>query len=324
MARKCVFITGIAGFIGFHLARFLQGLGNRVVGIDNFNDYYTPTLKRDRARILRQEHIEVVEMDICQSCVLNELLQKNQVTHVVHLAAQAGVRYSLTNPHLYLRSNIDGFLNILEACRAHPHIKLIYASSSSVYGLNQKVPFSVGDRTDDQASLYGVTKKTNELMAKTYHHLFGISSIGLRFFTVYGPWGRPDMAYFLFTEAILGGSPIQVYNQGKMSRDFTYIDDIIEGTAAALEHCEGCEVFNLGNHHPEELGTMIALIEKALGKKGEKRMLPMQQGDVVSTYADIEKSQVMLGFSPKVSLEDGISRFIAWHKEYYPEKHSGL
>ncbi len=314
---KNVFITGVAGFIGFHLARHLQGRGDRVIGYDNFNDYYLPKLKRDRAAELAKLGITVIEGDICDAKTLKEAVLTDGTTHLVHLAAQAGVRYSLSHPHQYVKANIEGFLNILELCREIPSIKLVYASSSSVYGLNQKTPFSTDDRTDAQASLYGVTKKTNELMAQTYYHLFGITAVGLRFFTVYGPWGRPDMAYFSFTDAILQGKPIHVYNEGNMRRDFTYIDDIIDGTVAAIDRAEGCSLYNLGHHHPDELGTLIALIEKELGRKAVKVLMPMQAGDVVSTYADIASSTAEPGFLPKISLEEGISRFIAWHRSYF-------
>lgn len=315
--KKNIVITGAAGFIGFHLARYLHARGDNVIGFDNFNDYYSPQLKRDRARELAKIGVNVIEGDIGNLDHLKKFIEEHGTTHLVHLAAQAGVRYSLTNPHIYIKTNIDGFLNILEICREAPSIKLIYASSSSVYGLNQKIPFSTEDRTDKQASLYGVTKKTNELMAQTYHHLFGISAIGLRFFTVYGPWGRPDMAYFSFTDAIIQGKPIQVFNEGNMLRDFTYVDDIVDGTVSAIDKVEGCEVFNLGHHHPDELGHLIALIEKNLVKKANKVMMPMQAGDVVSTYADIEYSTQKLGFQPKVSLEDGIAHFIDWYKAYF-------
>ena len=261
--------------------------------------------------------IPLIEGDVKDYQTMVQIIEKHQITHILHLAAQAGVRYSLENPHTYLQSNIDGFLNILELCRSHPTIALIYASSSSVYGLNQKIPFSIDDRTDHQASLYGVTKKTNELMAQTYHHLFGISVTGLRFFTVYGPWGRPDMAYFSFTKAILEGRPIEIYNNGEMKRDFTYIDDIVAGTAAALDLAAPCALFNLGNHHPEDLLYLITLIEKELGSQAIKIMRPMQQGDVISTYADIEESKNRLGFIPRVSLQEGVARFIKWYQCEY-------
>jgi UDP-glucuronate 4-epimerase len=312
-----VFITGAAGFIGFHLSKRLKELGYHVLGYDNFNSYYDPKLKRDRAKELSKIGISVIEGDILDEENLNEAIVNNNTTHLIHLAAQAGVRYSLEQPRTYLKSNIDGFLNILEICRQRPAIKLIYASSSSVYGLNRKIPFSTEDRTDQQASLYGVTKKTNELMAQTYHHLFGISVTGLRFFTVYGPWGRPDMAYFSFTKAIIEGKPIEIFNHGNMKRDFTYIDDIVDGIIAAMKKEGKCEIYNLGHHHPEQLLHLIALLEKEIGKKAEKILLPMQSGDVVSTYADITSSATDLNFAPKTSLEQGISHFIGWYKKYY-------
>jgi len=236
---------------------------------------------------------------------------------LIHLAAQAGVRYSLEDPYAYLKTNVDGFLNILEICRSHKKIKLVYASSSSVYGTNKKMPFSLKDSTDNQASLYGVTKKANELMAQTYHHLFGIECIGLRFFTVYGPWGRPDMAYFSFAKAIMEGKPIEIFNHGAMQRDFTYIDDIVEGISAAIDRKIDFGIFNLGNHQPEELLHFVTVLEKALGFKAQKILKPMQPGDVVSTYADIEESQIALGFTPKVKIEEGLQAFARWFKLYY-------
>lgn len=312
-----VLITGAAGFVGFHLAHHLHLRGDKVIGLDNFNDYYNPHLKKQRSDLLKNAGIEIFEGDINNLTFLLDLIQKYQITHIAHLAAQAGVRYSLINPQAYIKTNLEGFINILEVCRKAPHIKLIYASSSSVYGLNKKTPFSVQDSTDQQASLYGVTKKTNELMASTYHHLFGIPAIGLRFFTVYGPWGRPDMAYYTFTESILKNETIKVYNYGKMERDFTYIDDIIQGTAAALDRqTQNHEIYNLGNHQPVELLYFIQIIEQALGKKAKMEFLPMQDGDVLTTYADIQESQKNLGFYPKTSLEEGIPKFIEWYLKY--------
>lgn len=313
---KNVFITGVAGFIGFHAALKLKQKGDNVIGFDNFNDYYSPQLKRDRAKILLGAGVKIIEGDIGDYALLQKSVENFNTTHLLHLAAQAGVRFSLENPRSYLKSNLDGFLNILEICRARPSIKLTYASSSSVYGNNKKIPFSIEDRTDDQASLYGVTKKTNELMAHTYAHLFGVSATGLRFFTVYGPWGRPDMAYFSFAKAIMQDRPIEVFNHGSMKRDFTYIDDIVDGIIAALDLEGTGQLFNLGHHHPEELLHLIALLEKGLGRKAQKILLPMQQGDVVSTYADISDSTQYLGFTPKVTLEEGISRFVDWFKSY--------
>jgi UDP-glucuronate 4-epimerase len=314
---KQVFVTGAAGFIGFHAALQLKQRGDHVIGYDNFNAYYSPELKRHRAQELQKMGIEVHEGDLQDYEALKKAIESHQTTHVLHLAAQAGVRYSLKNPVSYLKSNIDGFLNILELCREFPSIKLIYASSSSVYGQNEKLPYSIEDRTDKQASLYGVTKKANELMAQSYHHLFQIPTIGLRFFTVYGPWGRPDMAYFSFTKAILENRPIEIYNHGRMSRDFTYIDDIVNGILAAIDSPLNFGLFNLGHHHPEELSHLVALLEKELGKKAHKILLPMQPGDVLSTFADIRESREHLNFSPKVSLEEGLGRFVRWYKEYF-------
>lgn len=312
-----ILVTGAAGFIGFHLALRLHQNGSKVIGLDNFNDYYNPLLKKDRAQILVKQDIPIFSGDLCDPQFLQELVEQHQITHIVHLAAQAGVRYSLINPQAYVKSNIEGFVNILEICRSFPTIKLIYASSSSVYGLNTKIPFSEIDPTDNPASLYGATKKTNELLASAYHHLYGISTTGLRFFTVYGPWGRPDMAYFSFAKAIQEGRPIEIYNDGEMKRDFTYIDDIIEGILKAIDHCEGCEIYNLGNHQPVALLRFVEILEEAMGKKAEKLFLPMQPGDVLETYADIEKSHAALGFTPKISLEEGIPRFVAWYKKYH-------
>jgi len=314
---KRIFITGAAGFIGFHTAIRLKAEGNEVVGYDNFNDYYCVRLKRDRAVELKKIGIEIVEGNILDDEKLKKAIEGHQTSHIVHLAAQAGVRYSLTNPKSYLKSNVDGFLNVLEICRDNPTIKLTYASSSSVYGLNTHMPYSIIDRTDQQASLYGVTKKTNELMAHTYHHLFGISVTGLRFFTVYGPWGRPDMAYFSFTKAILENRPIGIYNEGKMHRDFTYIDDIVSGICSAIHKELPCALFNLGHHQPEELLQLISILEELLDRKALKTFLPMQPGDVLSTYADIEESTSVLGFQPKVTLREGLEIFINWYKAYY-------
>lgn len=315
--QKNILITGAAGFIGFHLANHLVERGDTVIGYDNFNDYYAPQLKRDRAEILKRKGVTIIEGDITDTALLNTTLEKNRVTHIVHLAAQAGVRYSIANPQAYVKANLEGFVNILEACRRFPSIKLVYASSSSVYGLNTKVPFSIDDPVDRQASFYGVTKRANELMANNYHHLYGIPVTGLRFFTVYGPWGRPDMAYFSFTQAILKEEPIELFNQGKMQRDFTYIDDIVQGTTAAIDLGAKCEIFNLGNHQPVELIQFVKILEKAVGKKAQKKLKPMQQGDVVSTYADIEYSRKKLGFSPKTPLEEGLPQFVKWYKEYF-------
>lgn len=313
--EKSLLITGAAGFIGFHLAKAAKRRGDQVVGLDNFNSYYDPKLKEMRARLLKQEGIEVVRGDICDEALLEEISQNHAVTHIAHLAAQAGVRYSLEAPKAYVKSNIEGFLNVLEVCRRCPNLKLVYASSSSVYGMNEKVPFSETDRVDLQASLYGATKKSNELFAATYHHLFNISVTGLRYFTVYGPWGRPDMAYYSFTQKILNGDPIKVFNHGKMLRDFTYIDDIVRGTLAAIDKECACEVFNLGNHQPTELKKFIEIIEKAVGKKAKMEFLPMQPGDVPATFADISHSQSVLGFQPETPLETGIPLFVEWYND---------
>lgn len=313
--KKRVFITGAAGFIGFHLALKLNERGDAVLGFDNFNDYYDPSLKQKRVEILKKAGIQVLKGDICQKSSLHKALSKHKTTHVAHLAAQAGVRYSLINPQAYLSSNLQGFLNILEECR-HSSMKLVYASSSSVYGTNRKVPFSIEDSTHQPASFYGATKKANEVMAYSYHHLYGIPVTALRFFTVYGPWGRPDMAYFSFAKAILEGKPIELFNNGKMKRDFTYIDDIIEGTLAAIDLEAPCEIFNLGNQKPESLTTFVNLLEKYLGRKAKKIFLPMQPGDVPATYADIAHSQRLLGYQPKTSLKDGLKKFVEWFTHY--------
>ena len=313
---KQIFITGAAGFIGFHLAQKLHARGDCVIGYDNFNSYYTPELKRARAKILGDQGIELIEGDICDKKRLLNAVSQHKTTHLVHLAAQAGVRYSLENPNAYIESNIQGFTEILEVCRAMPSVKLTYASSSSVYGLNTKVPFSEADPVEAQASLYGVTKRSNELMAKTYNHLYGISVTGLRFFTVYGPWGRPDMAYYSFTDKIVKGQPIDVYNHGKMLRDFTYIDDIVAGTVAAIDFGAECEIFNLGNHKPESLLDFITILEQAVGKTTEKNFKPMQPGDVISTYADIDHSHKLLGFVPTIPLTVGIPKFVEWYKKF--------
>lgn len=309
---KTVLVTGAAGFIGFHLSQALLELGDTVIACDNFNDYYDPQLKEARAALLKEQGVDVLRMDVCD-LALRELIQKQGVTHIAHLAAQAGVRYSLTNPDAYIHSNIQGFLNILEASKENPAMKVVYASSSSVYGLNTQVPFSVDDRCDAQASLYGATKKSNELMARSYHHLYKFSVTGLRYFTVYGPWGRPDMAYYDFTRRILNDEPLQLFNNGKMRRDFTYIDDIVAGTLAALDRCDGYHIYNLGNNEPVTLMDFVACIETALGKKVDHQFLPMQKGDVVETYADISASQRDLDWSPTTRLDEGIPRFVDWY-----------
>lgn len=307
--HKRIFITGIAGFIGFHLAQKLLARGDEVIGCDNFNDYYDPELKKQRAAQLPQ----VLDLDICDHIEVPIL--NHRTTHLVHLAAQAGVRASITHPEKYQQANLNGFFHILEVLRKYPTIKFTFASSSSVYGHNKKIPFSEEDKTDSPANFYGATKKANELMAYSYHKLYGIHTTALRFFTVYGPWGRPDMAYFSFANAIDEGEPIRVFNHGKMQRDFTYIDDIVDGIIAAIDYEAEFEVFNLGNNKPQELVTMIQLIESHLGKKAILEMLPMQPGEIEMTYADISKAQKLLHFSPKISLETGIERFIQWYSQ---------
>lgn len=317
MKKKNVLVTGAAGFIGYHLCERLHARGDMVIGVDNFNDYYMPSLKTARAKQLADKGIQVIKGDITEIGLLQDLVAKHQITHLAHMAAQAGVRYSIVNPHAYIHANITGFLNVLETCRKYPHLFLTYASSSSVYGTNTKIPFSIDDPTDHQASFYGVTKKTNELMAQTYNHLYEVHATGLRFFTVYGPWGRPDMAYFSFAKAIQEGKPIDVFNFGKMKRDFTYIDDIIDGIAAAIDLESKLELFNLGHHHPEPLSALITALEQNLGKKANIRHLPMQPGDIEATYADIDHSHKLLGFTPKVSLADGIKKFISWYTSHF-------
>lgn len=313
---KRILITGAAGFIGFHLALHLHKRGDFVVGLDNFNAYYDLTLKSERQKVLQKLPVHIARADIRDQDLVKELIEKNEITHVVHLAAQAGVRHSLSAPDDYVAANLQGFVSILESCRAFPHVKLVYASSSSVYGLNKKIPFAVEDPTDQPANLYGATKKANEVMAHAYHHLYGLSVTALRYFTVYGPWGRPDMAYYRFTRQICEGEPIHVFNHGLMKRDFTYIDDIVAGTAAAIDLGAGCEIFNLGNHRPISLMYLIQLLEEGLGKKAIRHMLPMQPGEVVETYADIEKSERILQFHPSISLETGILKFLEWYKSY--------
>lgn len=313
-----VLVTGTAGFIGYHTTRRLLINGHKVIGLDNMNEYYDVTLKRSRLALLR-EHVNFhfVQADLADHGTLDRLFSEYKPTCVCNLAAQAGVRYSLENPFAYQESNLEGFLYILEQCRQYEIQNLVYASSSSVYGSNTKIQFSVEDRTDNPISLYAATKKANELMAHSYHHLFDLNCTGLRFFTVYGPWGRPDMALFKFTKAILEGQPIDVYNHGQMQRDFTYIDDIVDGVVAALERPLGYEVLNLGNSNPVALLDFIACLEDALGLKAKMNFLPMQAGDVPATFADIAKSTELLGYLPKVSIEEGIPRFVRWYREYY-------
>lgn len=309
-----ILITGIAGFIGFHVANKLQDLGHTVIGIDNFNAYYSPILKNQRAALL-QEKATLYRQDLLDEKALLTTLQKHKITHVIHLAAQAGVRHSLEDPKSYTQANIEGFRALLEAIRHYRPIPCIYASSSSVYGTNTKTPFKETDPTDHPANLYGATKKANELMAYAYHHLFQIPLIGLRYFTVYGPLGRPDMAYFSFAKAILEERPLQIFNEGKMRRDFTYIDDIVDGTIAATFSNLSFEIFNLGNHTPIPLLTFLNTLEEALEKKAILEMHPMQPGDMVETFADIEKAQKLLHFSPKTPLKEGLTHFASWFQK---------
>ncbi|HEY4641407.1 MAG TPA: NAD-dependent epimerase [Thermoanaerobaculia bacterium] len=331
-----IFVTGAAGFIGFHVSKRLLERGEDVLGIDNINDYYDPALKHARLDILRKfERFQFVRADIADRAAIDDLFARHKPKRVVHLAAQAGVRYSLTNPHAYTESNITGFLNILEGCRHHVVEHLVYASSSSVYGANTKQPFSEHDNIDHPVSLYAATKKANELMAHTYAHLFGLASTGLRFFTVYGPWGRPDMALFRFTRGILAGEPIPVFNEGNMVRDFTYIDDIVEGVVRVLDtraepdpawtgddpdparSYAPYRVFNIGNNRPVLLLDYIAALEAALGRKAELDLLPMQPGDVVSTRADVAELEKAVDFRPATTIAEGIARFVTWYKDYF-------
>ncbi|NGX55903.1 MAG: dTDP-L-rhamnose 4-epimerase [Candidatus Anoxychlamydiales bacterium] len=311
---KRIFITGIAGFIGFHLAKYLKSKNIEVIGIDNFNDYYDVNLKKLRKNILEKENIKVIKLDINEKNELEKLLKENKITHFVNLAAQAGVRYSIENPYAYLRSNIDGFVSVLEVLK-DKDIKLIFASSSSVYGDNKKTPFSTLDRTDTPTNLYGATKKANESLAYAYNSMYNTPMIGLRFFTVYGPYGRPDMAYYSFTKDILEKKPIKIFNNGNMQRDFTYIDDIISGIYSSLDYETSFEIFNLGNNKPINLLTFISIIEKRLNIKAIKEFMPFQKGEMLTTFADIENSKNKLNFNPKTSIEKGIDTFISWYEQ---------
>lgn len=320
MSQKTILVTGAAGFIGFHLCKALVEHGQMVVGLDNFNDYYSQDLKRKRAALLKEQGVEVVEADLNDRTALKILFSTTAFTHVVNLAAQAGVRYAKVNPGAYLDSNINGFLSLLELLRDFSQVRLIYASSSSVYGCNTKIPFAVTDNTDKPANLYAATKKANELMAYSYYHLFGLRSIGLRFFTVYGPWGRPDMAYYSFTKAILEGQPIQLFNNGNMQRDFTYIDDVVQGILASLDYEGECELFNLGNNRPTPLLTFVSTLEKILEKEAIKNYAGPSIGEVETTYADISESETKLHFKPTTKLEQGLCQFVEWYKSYHSSK----
>ncbi|MBW1734072.1 MAG: NAD-dependent epimerase/dehydratase family protein [Deltaproteobacteria bacterium] len=317
-SEKNILVTGAAGFIGFHLSKRLLETGYAVIGVDNLNPYYDVNLKRARLDILKAHgDFAFYHLDIHDLPGLRQVFRERSVSRVCNLAAQAGVRYSLKDPFSYQKSNVEGFLNLLELAREYGVDNFVYASSSSVYGKNKKIPYGVQDRVDNPISLYAVTKKANELMAHAYSHLFEIPCTGLRYFTVYGPWGRPDMALFLFTDAILNHRPIKVYNYGKMRRDFTYIDDIVDGTIKAIERPAPYEIFNLGNSDSVGLMDFIRTIEEELGQEAEKEMLPLQPGDVPETVADIERSREILGFSPGTPLREGIRRFMAWYREYY-------
>ncbi len=319
-----IVVTGAAGFIGFHVAKALLGRGEQVIGVDNVNAYYDPSLKEARLAQLEPENgFSLIRADISEASCFDALMANAGVTGVVHLAAQAGVRYSLENPFAYVETNLVGHMRVLEYCRHLSSLRhLVYASSSSVYGGNTKLPFSVDDRVDQPVSLYAATKRADELLSYSYSHLYGVPQTGMRFFTVYGPWGRPDMALFSFTEAILAGRPIRVFNRGDMSRDFTYIDDIVAGVIAALDRPPEANpvphrVYNLGNNKPEPLLGMIEILEDALGAKAEKILEPMQPGEVKATYADIDASRRDLGYDPATPIAEGIPRFVAWYKEHY-------
>ena len=331
-----ILLTGAAGFIGSTVTLRLLARGDEVVGLDDLNDYYSVQLKRDRlARLTPHPKFRFVQQDVADRSGIAALFARERFDRVIHLAAQAGVRYSLQNPHAYVDSNIVGFMNILEGCRHSQVQHLVYASSSSVYGGNTKMPFSEHDSVDHPVSMYAATKKANELMAHTYSHLFGLPTTGLRFFTVYGPWGRPDMALFLFTKAILEGRPIDVFNHGRMQRDFTFVDDIVEGVIRVLDRTATPDaayrpeqpdpgtsnapfrVFNIGNHNPVPLLDFIACIEDAIGIKAQKNLLPLQDGDVPATYADVDALRDWVGFTPATDIRTGVSRFVAWYRDYY-------
>lgn len=319
-------VTGVAGFIGLHVAKALLDRGERVVGVDNLNDYYDPRLKRARLALLEAKpEFNFRQHDITDRAAMEALAaDEPDIQRVVHLAAQAGVRYSLANPHAYVETNVTGQLIIFEVCRGLKRLDhLVYASSSSVYGGNTKLPFSIEDRVDDPVSLYAATKRAGELMAHCYAHLYGLPATGLRFFTVYGPWGRPDMSAYIFTKAIFDGRPIQIFNNGNLSRDFTYIDDIVTGVLSALDRPPSAEsslphrIYNLGNHHAEKLMRFIEVLEAACGREAIKEFAPMQPGDVLATYADIGSSRKDLGFEPTTTIENGLPRFVAWYRDYH-------
>ena len=330
-----ILVTGAAGFIGYHVARRLLDRGDEVLGLDNLNDYYDPALKEARLARLGGDRFHFLRADLADTAAMKRMFDQWRPRRVVHLAAQAGVRYSLTNPHAYVDSNIAGFVNILEGCRHSGVEHLVFASTSSVYGANTRQPFSEHQNVDHPVSLYAATKKANELMAHTYAHLFGTPVTGLRFFTVYGPWGRPDMALFKFTRGILAGEAIPVFNEGRMVRDFTYVDDVAEGVVRVLDHTAAGDpnwsgddpdparsyapyrIFNIGNNKPVDLLAYISVIERCVGKKARMEMLPMQPGDVPSTMADVSELEAAVGFRPETSVEEGVARFVEWYRDYY-------
>jgi UDP-glucuronate 4-epimerase len=314
--NKTVLVTGAAGFIGMHCVQRLLARGDKVIGVDNLSDYYCVKLKRDRLKQLEHRNFAFEQLDISKAKSLDAVFRKKPDA-VLHLAAQAGVRYSLENPAAYVQTNLVGFGNLLECCRRQPPRNLVFASSSSVYGANTKLPWSEADSVDRPVSVYAATKKSNELMAHVYSHLYGLPATGLRYFTVYGPWGRPDMSPILFARAIMEGKPIAVFNHGDMQRDFTYIDDIVEGTLRVLDRPATYEIYNIGNHTPVALPDYIRTLERALGKKAKLRMKPMQPGDVKATYADTRALKKAVGFAPSTPLQAGLERFAQWFKRYY-------
>lgn len=315
--QKRVLVTGCAGFIGFHIAKALKERGDEVLGLDNFNPYYVVSLKEERANMLAERGVEVIRGDICDRPLLLATAKNFRATHLLHLAAEAGIRYGLSHPDLFVRSNLEGFVSILEVCR-ELSLPLTYASSSSIYGNNKKIPYATEDLTDAPHSLYGATKKSNELLAHCYHQCFGMPCTALRYFTVYGPWNRPDMATWLFAQRILEGKPITLFNEGNMKRDFTYIDDTVAGTLAAIDYQGRFEVFNLGSGSAISLGRLVDLLEEHLGREAIRELAPMPPGEVVETHADNSKSERLLGYLPQVSIEEGIRRFTDWISAYLP------
>jgi UDP-glucuronate 4-epimerase len=327
MTDQAILVTGAAGFIGFHVARQLLAEGRPVVGLDNLNSYYDPALKRARLDLLQADRgFSFVQADLADRAAIAALFAQHRFAKVVHLAAQAGVRYSIEHPHTYVESNLQGFLNVLEGCRNDGCRHLVYASSSSVYGANTKLPFAVEDRTDHPVSFYAATKKANEVMAQSYSHLYRLPVTGLRFFTIYGPWGRPDMAMFLFVNAIIEGRPIRLFNHGRMRRDFTYIDDVTRVVSKLIDRVPADDpaaanapsrVYNVGNHHPEELMHVVGLLERELGRTAIKELLPMQPGDVLETFADVGDLMRDTGFAPSTPIEDGVRNFVGWYRDYF-------